>query len=213
MANVWRSTECLLVFNVMTLSAYMLLYSTSLVYLFICPSLWFHMTIIYRLSLQLSYFCALLLIMMLPFSYCFLTYANTNSNQGCIEDFQNIWYSIYTTIRIMLNMIDITGYDVMNKGLLLVVHTICVFIIAIMMINFLIAIMTNTAGYFIQHRHVITILITIWMCTQAEFRLGYIFGHYYKKRRPKYMKCDDGRIYVFDVQYVKSQDRKRKIDV
>ena len=183
-------------------SAFMEIYYSSLVYLFIFPSLGFHVIIIYRVSLQLGYFCVLLLIMILPFSYFFLIYVRINSNQGCIEDFQDIWYSIYTTIRIMLNMIDITGYDVMNNGFLLAIHTFCVFVIAIMMINFLIAIMTNTTGYFTEHRHVIQILITIWICLQAEVRRTFLFGYYYKKQRHKYMKCHKGRVYVFDTKYI-----------
>ena len=192
--NIW--------IGLLTFSAFLEIYFCSLAYLFIFPSIGLHIVIIYRISIQLAYFCLLLLTMMLPFAYFFMTFVSVNSTQGCVEDFQNIWYSIYTTIRIMLNMIDITGYDVLNKGLLLVTHTVCVFIIAIMMINFLIAIMTNTAGTLMEHRHVIQNLITIWMSLQTEIRRSHIIGYYSKKLRPKYMKCEDGRVYVFDVCYL-----------
>ena len=99
-------------------------------------------------------------------------------------------------------MIDITSYDVINKGLLIAVHIFCVFIIAIMMINFLIAIMTNTAGKIMEHRQTIQNIITIWLCWQIESRRALTVSYFYKKLIHKYMKYEDGHVYVFDVSYV-----------
>jgi hypothetical protein len=180
------------------------LISSTVYFLHAIPHIGCHMTIINKLFVQLAYYDVLLLIMLIPFINIFSTYVNTNSKVGCIEDFRDIWYTAYTVIRIMLNMVDLTTYDVINPGYILVVHIFFVFTISILMVNFLIAIMTNTAGKLMEYQYVIDQINGIWMAAHAEANFGYVLQWYYRKQRNKYLVHEENRYFIIDVQFGKS---------
>ena len=66
---------------------------------------------------------------------------NTHTQQGCVQEFSDIIHTWFTLFRTMLNMVDMTQYDVMHVHIVNVFHLTYVVLISILLLNFLIAVM------------------------------------------------------------------------
>ena len=69
----------------------------------------------------------------------------------CYEDFMTIPKSAYTIFRMMLNMVDLTAYNVSSPSVLYIIHVSFVMAVSILTINLLIGVMaekvTQVANY------------------------------------------------------------------
>ena len=91
-------------------------------------------------------FFILFLLILLPFAHSFETFILNNSEEGCIADFDSILSTSYTLFKMMLNMHDLSQHQIAHIGLLYMMHVVFVFIVAVLLLNFLIAIMASSAS-------------------------------------------------------------------
>ena len=189
-----------------TMKSLLELFSVFSVYLsmtsfvLLLPYIGFQLIVVHQLISQLLAFLVLYMMMLLPFSTFFMAFINTNTEQGCIEEFRDPLSSIYTSILLMLNMVDLSEFVTIHRGFLLLVHVIFVFVIGILMINFLIAIMTNKAGSLMERQHIMMGVYAVYLGMVLEIRCSSVLSAYYSRMKKKYLLCDGGRYYVIDLE-------------
>ena len=174
-------------------------YISMAFFVLVVPYVGFQLIIVHQLISQLFAFLVLYMLMLLPFSTFFMAFMNANSEQGCIEQFRDPLSSIYTSILLMLNMVDLTEFMTIQRGFLLLVHVLFVFIIGILMINFLIAIMTNKAGTLMERQHILMDVYAMYLAILLEIRLSAFASDCYSKLKKKDLLYEGGRYYVIDI--------------
>ena len=109
---------------------------------------------IQRMLGGLARFGLVFLIMQLPFVTLLAQTMNTHS-AVCNKDFSTVIDSWFTMFRIMLNAVDIKKYNVMYPYVLDVIHMEYVFFVGILLLNFLIAVMSNSVNEVEENKAVI----------------------------------------------------------
>lgn len=147
---------------------------------------------------DMGQFMLLFFMMMLPFVHVFESFALGNSETGCIADFQNPYITSYTLFRMMLNIYDPSGLQMRNRWILYVLHVFYIFMVGILLINFLIAMMSHRASQIAEDENVTLRLNQLAMVVVLEDRIYAIpsFGQWvYKRLRKRAFHCEGGKIY------------------
>ena len=131
-------------------------------------------------------FIVLLFIFMIPFMHIFYLGVAVTSNEGCIDDFKNVARSFYTLFRISLNMVDITSYDLRVADAFYMMHVIYVYIVGIVLLNFLIAVMSNIQSQLDENRRMLSTLNKLSIACYAENRLRHVVTCYYAWARHRH---------------------------
>ena len=112
-------------------------------------------------------FMVLFIAFLIPFYVCFTRLVIQNIRGECPKGFQSYFQMAYSTFTILFNMVNFSQFDLDNPEGIYTFHIIFIFLTAILLLNLLIAIFTNTAGYVIQHKDIIQTvqnLSVIWPC-------------------------------------------------
>ena len=145
---------------------------------------------------DMGQFIMLYLVMILPFIHVFETFVHQNSKQGCVDEFSSVFQTTYTVFQIMLNMVNLTSYNIDNIGILYALHIVFIFLVAIMLINFLVAVMATSASNIAEHQKLILTLNRLALVTTVEARISWFTGWYYRWLQRKVYNCTDGKIYL-----------------
>ena len=145
-----------------------------------------HFVIVYTLMFQ-------------PFAHTFHIFINTNTNEGCIDAFSTLISSNYSLFMVMLNMIDLRMLDIRNKAVLLVAHMVFTFLISIMMINFFIALLSNSVNAVNSHSNKAIMRQRLAVSFLVESRLFCICGPLY--RRWQHLTVQDDRVFLVHTKY------------
>ena len=145
---------------------------------------------------DMGHFVMLYLVMILPFIHVFETFVHHNSKQGCVDEFSSVFETAYSVFRIMLNMIDLTSYNIKNIGILYALHVVFIFLVAIMLINFLVAVMATSASNIAEHQKLILTLNRLALVMTLEARISWLVGWYYRWLGRKVYNCNNGKVYL-----------------
>ena len=113
-------------------------------------------------------FMLVFFIFLFPYAHGIETFVLTNSQQGCIEDFSNPIETCYTLFKVMLNMVDLGQYDIKNLWALYIMHILYIFIVAILLLNFLVAVMASSAAKIADNEKVILMVSQISVLLDIE---------------------------------------------
>ena len=180
---------------------------TSLLYTsMVLPVTGYHTHIMAQMLSDLLYFFIFLLFCALPIAHFYLTFVNTNTLVGCITDFNGFWRALYTTFLIMINLVEISDYDVTNVAAFSLAHVLVALLLGILSLNFLIAFMTARATSMARHRHVIVPLNRLFAGLVIERRLGNMLRCYFDIFRNRYLKVtkDNSRVLLCNVKSVQN---------
>ena len=145
----------------------------------------------------LSRFTIIFSLMVIPFALSFRRIARDEPQ--CVKEFGSITMSFYTTFTVMLNMVSLTEMYNDTVGIT-VVHVCFVFLIAILLLNFLIALFSTSVAYASDHRGVILEVQRLSICWTLEYQFGHILEKVYFRRRIRdVFHCENGRVYVTKV--------------
>ncbi len=130
---------------------------------------------------------------------------------GCsVDGFANIGEGIYTTFKVMLNMVEFTNYEDAAKGGSFILHIIYVFLVAILLVNFLIALLSSSVSEIVDAGDVIMMLQRLSVVTLLERRMTWFLPVYYKLVHRLTYKCDKGRIFIVHCQFSGIEDRDER---
>lgn len=158
------------------------------------PALGYFVTIIQRMLKDMFHFLVLYVILFFSFSQTF--YNLFYINRACSEEFYSVPMSIYSTFRIMLNMIDLTAYDMKDITDVAILHIIYIIVVPILLVNFLIALMSNSVSDVANNRYLIMVLQRLTAALLVEQRLGRICRFLYLQQQRTRFVVKERRVYV-----------------
>ena len=147
-------------------------------------------------------FAILFAIFLVPFGLCFQRLVIQNAKGDCPREFANNSEIIYSIFSILFNMVNFTQMNLDSTAGIYTFHIIFIFLTSILLLNFLIANFSNSAGFVSEHAviiHTIQNLSVVWPC---EDRLASVFPcliHMQHTKSFVYDKIKD-RFYITRVQ-------------
>ena len=146
---------------------------------------------------DMTRFAILMVIYNIPFMHLFYIFSSNESNQGCIEDFNTIGRTFYSLLLLSLNIVDTTQYDVHHEASFYFMHAVFVYVVGIVLLNFLIAVMANVQRYLEEHQGVLLTLNVLSVACYAEMRMHRLFPFFYDfVRRHNYYVTKDSRFCI-----------------
>ncbi len=100
----------------------------------------------------------------------------------------------------MLNTIDLTDYALLDKAVVYSLHIVFVFMIAILLVNFLIALLSTAAAEIGLNRDAIMFVQRLSVLCLIERRFAWILRYVYRPMYRLLYTCKNGRIYIISVQ-------------
>ena len=133
-------------------------------------------------------------IILIPFPHAFNVFLREEGLCSTVKGFETFGHGIYSVFRIMLNMIDLTTYKSPTLVAAYVLHIIYVFMVAILLVNFLIALMSSSVGEVVDAGSVIMLVQRLSVLTLVEWRLKYPFAPLYMLLHKLFFKTSRGKI-------------------
>ena len=121
----------------------------------------------------------------------------------------------YNTFLLMLNMVDLKQYknDIKegDYGVLLFLHVVFVFMLPILLINFLIALLSTSVAEIMEHKDVIMEVQRLCVISQTEGymdQLGFCLRPLWKLLQRKHFHIQDGRYYLIRISLIARQQQR-----
>ena len=155
-----------------------------------------------RMLSDIFKFAILFAIFLVPFGLCFQRLVIQNAKGDCPREFANNSEIIYSIFSILFNMVNFSQMNLDSTAGIYTFHIIFIFLTSILLLNFLIANFSNSAGFVSEHAviiHTIQNLSVVWPC---EDRLASVFPcliHMQHTKSFVYDKIKD-RFYITRVQ-------------
>ncbi len=165
------------------------------------PVVGIYVITIRRMLRDILNFSFLYVLVVTPYALYLLMFFNTNSKLECVQEFSNIGESFYSTFRMMLNMLDLQAHEVHTPHVLYLVHIMYVFTVAILLINFLIAVMSTSAARIAVSEKIIVDLERMYVALIVDFRLGWILQGIFKRCKARSMVLKDSKYYVLNIEH------------
>ena len=164
----------------------------------------FYIITIKHLLRDIFYFAVLYVLCATPFLFYFMTFINKHSTHGCVSEFRDYKASFYSMFLVMLNMVNFTDYELHDEHVIYITHIIFIFMVGILLVNFLIAVMSDSAAKIGVLKKTLVRLEKLHALFMADIRISWILKRYYTYVIKKIAVVNDGRIYVIDVQKIKN---------
>ena len=151
---------------------------------------------IMRLLLDVIRFAILMFLTIVAWSAVFVSIMNTKTKQGCIPEFDGLGRTMYTMFNMSLNMVTFTDFKVVHPGFVYMLHVLGTLLVAILLYNFLIGILSNSVAEMAANMGVIVMLQHHFAAMIMETTYWPLVRHYYRRIQPRHFTCENGRIYV-----------------
>ncbi|KAI0231208.1 hypothetical protein LSAT2_018440 [Lamellibrachia satsuma] len=178
----------------MALSTWSLLYFVQLL-----PSIGYFVVAIQQMVRQMFNFSVVYSIFFYAAFHAFFVTVNTSERQSCSGEFSNMSQGIYSTFAIMLNLVNPAQLGLRHPGWFYVLHVVYMFNVAILLINFLIAIMSSALSEVALQRPIIERLQRLSIAIAIESRIDRLVAPYYCATQRRHFVYEDGRIYIVQV--------------
>ena len=167
---------------------------TVLYFIQMVPAIGHFVNSIQKMLTIMVQFLIVYIFILIPYPHAFLLLLS-NDQECKPKGFDDIGHAIYSIFKIMLNMIDFDDYSNSRFSVHLL-HIIYVFTVAILLVNFLIALLSTSVGETVEAGDVIMMLQRLSVVTTLERRLCFFCPLYYKIMNRLVYKCENGKIYL-----------------
>ena len=131
--------------------------------------------------------------------HAFFITVNTSERQTCSGEFSNVLQGIYSTFAIMLNLVNPAQLGLRHPGWIYVLHVSYIVIAAILLINFLIAIMSSALSEVALQQPIIERLQRLSVAIAIESRIDRLVAPYYRAMQRRHFVYEGDRIYIVRV--------------
>lgn len=146
-------------------------------------------------------FCFIYAMFLFGYAHLFMIEINVNLKQGCAAQFIDIPTSLYTTFLAMVNMVDYTQFDVRNPFALYATHAAYVLFVGILLLNFLVAIMSDRITETSKFKDIILPMQKLSVLLGMERQCLPIFRWYYTFMQNKVYNVHNGRLCIVRVTF------------
>ena len=133
---------------------------------------------------------------LLFFSFEYTFFRLYNDRGVCTAGFTGWLDSFYSTFLIMVNMVNVWevvgGIDI----ILVLIHVMYVFVVAILLLNFLIALMSDAMTKVMNKADILVQMAQLSAALLVEARIGRLFHNLSSRRQRQYFKSDNNRLYL-----------------
>ena len=178
----------------MVLSTWSLLYFVQLL-----PSIGYFVVAIQQMVRQMFNFGVVYSIFFFAAFHAFFVTVNTSERQTCSGEFSNMSKGIYSTFAIMLNLVDPAQLGLRHPGWIYVLHVSYIFIVGILLINFVIAIMSSALSEVALQRPIVERLQRLSVAIAIESRIDRLVAPYYRAMQRRHFVYEGDRIYIVRV--------------
>ena len=151
-----------------------------------------------RMLHSLAKFGLVILIFILPFGFIFPKFISQNDDGTCPEEFNSIISSFYTSFTVILNMVDFRSFDAPSKESLWLVHVLYMTFIAVLLLNFLIAIFSDTFKDIADNPEVVCTIQWLSIMASIDFRLPRCMRPIVEKMKRRHFFYEENRIIIKD---------------
>lgn len=159
------------------------------------PSIGHFVIVVQRMLQDMFNFTLIFIFFFVPFTHAFYRYLTFD----CAASTLDVYYETFT---IMLNMADTRAYMLQTSDPLvfMLLHMLYVFIVAILLVNFLVALMSNSVAEVANNRQAIITIQRISVVLQLEDKLGPIalFRRFYQYKQRQHFLCANDKIYLVE---------------
>ncbi len=176
--------------------AYFICIWPLLCFLELLPSIGYLVLLVQKALKDVLSFGFILFVFLIPYPHGFFNILKGICGE---ESFANIGAAMYSSFKLMLNMIDLEQYkskEGVDLQALYFMHVFYVFLVVILLLNFLIAILSYTVSEVSENRSTITVLQKLSMLNVIERRLNWVFRIYYRWCQKKTFCVENGRIFI-----------------
>jgi hypothetical protein len=156
----------------------------------------------------LSQFCLIYVLFLIGYTQLFMIAININLKHGCAIQFTDVPTAIYSTFISMINMLDFTQFDVTNPIALYLIHFIYVLFVGILLLNFLVAIMSDRITETSKYKDVILPMQKLSVVMTIEKQLKFFGLWYYRWIQKKVYTIYNGRLCIVIVSFNRRKDSK-----
>ena len=149
-----------------------------------------------RMLFNLMRFSLIILIFFVPSAILFPRFISVNEDGTCPLEFRSMTSSFYTTFTVILNMIDLTTFRTPSAEGLMLFHVGFVIMVAILLLNFLIAIFSDSYDEVSSNKEVTHAIQWLSVMTTIEHRIPTFLRPLLDKWKRRYFLYSEGRIYV-----------------
>ena len=170
------------------------------------PSVGHYVIIIQNMIRDLLHSEMIFWLLFLPFPLSFYLVLQDELDCSASNDFSSLTRILHDTFLILLNVFDIPQYmeHLEHKWLLASLHVLFVIVCAIMSINFLIALFSNSVSDIAKHGKVIMPLQRLSVICNLEWRCCKVLRNYYAKQlkscRSKNFLCENDKVYLQTIE-------------
>jgi hypothetical protein len=138
------------------------------------PGIGVFVIIIVHMLSNLFSFLVVFIIFLFPFIHIFMVFFKSAVIPPCVDLFDGYSSSAYSTFSVMLNAVTFLDFrsEVTNMTTLGALHFVFFFIVAVLLVNFLIALFSNTVAHVTVDQEVYTTLEKMTMATIVQVRIG-----------------------------------------
>ena len=175
----------------MGLSTWSLLYFVQLL-----PSIGYFVVAIQQMVRQMFNFGVIYSIFFFAAFHAFFVTVNTSERQTCSGEFSNVLQGIYSTFAIMLNLVNPAQLGLRHPGWIYVLHVSYIVIVAILLINFLIAIMSSALSEVALQQPIIERLQRLSVAIAIESHIDRLVAPYYRAMQRRHFVYEGDSIYI-----------------
>ena len=157
------------------------------------PMLGYYVMSIQRMLKDFMNFALMLMFFFFTYTIAFYKLLRTNET---VKDFHKIPESIYSVFRLMLNMVDLFNPDAEVGFAVYVVHISFVFMVAILLVNFLIATMTSSYDLVMSSREVLFKIQRLSVSVTVDQRFPRLLTPFRDYMRRRLFVYENGRYYI-----------------
>ena len=168
----------------------------------VLPSIGYFAIVLQRMVYVLIQFTIVFVLVMLPFPHAFYRLLQGKDGCGNQEFSPSFHVAYYNTFTVLLNMVDFTQFESsLDSGdylLLLLLHNFYVFLLPILMINFLIALLSASVGEVHERKEVVMAIQKLCVITQTQRHMQqfWCMRSLWKYIQRKHFHVENGRYYL-----------------
>ena len=127
---------------------------------------------------------------------------------ACPKGFENMIESLYSTLLVTVNLVDFRSYDNVDRISIYALHILYVLFVAILLLNFLIGIMSQSFSEVYAQRHLIIRMQRLSLVCSLQLRLAWPMRAIYRKLQTCVYECQEGRLLIKRVRVLDKSNIK-----
>ena len=183
--------------NTIRLCSPTLMVVSILYYIQPIPVVGYYVIAIQRMFVSMMIFTFMGFILILPFALSFIMVLSTAMDTQCIPGFTDIVEAYYSMFKLMMGLMTLDDYVLTNNPVSVwILHMFYMFESAILLLNFLIAIMTDSMAAVRRNKEMIQMQQNLSIYIRIEKKFGWLMKRYYTWAKQKYFVIEGDKIYL-----------------